>query len=134
MKRILYTLLVFAAVTVRAADWKTLDAFQCSVSRAQFDKQIETLYAPQGGFAEYLQYSSNAVALFSTAEKTGAPLFRLEFLIFIPPISHPPNYLIVPSLHCACAWTPATSVDLGPGWKKDSSSPIVTIGAYRRPL
>ncbi len=80
MRRILSPLLLaYLARAALATEWSVLEPFQRSLTRADFESACSNLYAPQGGLAKYLQFETNAVAIFSDAARTGAPAFRLEF-------------------------------------------------------
>ncbi len=88
----LLSVLALGVLSAGAADWSSLDARQHTITRAKFDELLATVYAPQGGIQEYLEYASNAVAIFSTAEKTGAPLYCVEFAnVDAPPTHVPPS-------------------------------------------
>ncbi len=54
-----------AAALLLAADWPALERHQRTITRAEFDKLLATVYCPSGAFANYLRYSANSVAILS---------------------------------------------------------------------
>ncbi len=62
-----------------AADWSVLEPYQQTVSRGEFETLLATVYCPSGAFTNYLTFTTNAVTVFSTTEKTNSPLFVLRF-------------------------------------------------------
>ena len=67
-----------AAVLLLAADWSALERHQQTITRAEFDKLLATVYCPSGAFTNYLACTTNAATIFSTPAKTNA-LFTLHF-------------------------------------------------------
>src|SRR5260221_11539930 len=80
-----------------AADWSTLEHRQQSVARVDFDRLIDRTYCPSGALTNYLMFTTNAVAVFSTTEKTAPALFSLRFATNAPspPLAVPPSPRIV---------------------------------------
>lgn len=80
MGRFLLCLMVAQAfLAVSAADWSTLEHHQQAITRAEFDKLVAGVYCPSGALTNYLTYSTNSVAVYSTPAKTDSPLFSLQF-------------------------------------------------------
>jgi hypothetical protein len=65
--------------TVSAADWSTLERYQQTISRAEFEALVARVYCPAGAFTNYLAFTTNSVSIFSTTDKTNPPLFVLHF-------------------------------------------------------
>jgi N-acetylmuramoyl-L-alanine amidase len=76
-------LALFAAAigstAVSAADWSTLEQYQRTISRPDFDNLLARVYCPSGALTNYLTFTTNSVTVFSTTEKTNPPLFTLRF-------------------------------------------------------
>ena len=66
------------STAARAADWSMLERYQQTVSRADFQNALASLYCPSGALTNYLGFGTNSVTIFSTPEKTNA-LFTLRF-------------------------------------------------------
>jgi hypothetical protein len=64
--------------TTSAADWSSLDRYQQTISRTEFETLLTRVYCPSGALTNYLTFSTNSVTVFSTSEKTNA-LFTLHF-------------------------------------------------------
>jgi len=62
-----------------AADWSTLERYQQTISRAEFETLLTNVYCPSGALTNYLVFTTNSVSVFSTTEKTNSPLFALRF-------------------------------------------------------
>src|SRR5579862_1856753 len=62
-----------------AADWSVLNQYQRTISHGEFDALVTNVYCPSGALANYLTYSSNSVTVYSTTDKSNAPLFTLQF-------------------------------------------------------
>lgn len=65
--------------TALAADWSTLEHYQQTISRAEFDTLVANVYCPSGALTNYLTFTTNSVSVFSTTAKTNPPLFALRF-------------------------------------------------------
>lgn len=74
----LLALVATAISTASAANWSSLDAYQETITRADFDRLLATIYCPSGALTNYLTYSINSVTLHSTPAKTNT-LFSLHF-------------------------------------------------------
>jgi len=79
---IICALTVWSA-TASAADWSSLDRYQQSISRAEFETLLSHVYCPSGALTNYLNFSTNSVTVFSTTEKTNA-FFTLRFASATP--------------------------------------------------
>ncbi len=78
---------------VSAADWSALEQYQRTISRPDFDNLLGRVYCPSGALTNYLAFTTNSVAVFSTTEKTNPPLFTLQFSApASSPVSHPPAF------------------------------------------
>jgi len=64
-----------AAALLLAADWSALERHQRTITRAEFDHLLATVYCPSGAFTNHLAYSTNSVTILS---KTNV-LFTLHF-------------------------------------------------------
>ena len=60
------------------ADWATLEPFQETMARSEFDSLLTNVYCPSAALTGCLAYASNAVTIYATPEKTNA-LFTLRF-------------------------------------------------------
>jgi hypothetical protein len=60
------------------ADWSTLERYQQTISHAEFEGLLSSIYCPSGVLTNYLSYGTNSVTVFSTPEKADA-LFTLRF-------------------------------------------------------
>jgi N-acetylmuramoyl-L-alanine amidase len=93
MGRTLIAVVVVAAVSatlpLSAADWSTLERYQRTITRAEFDKLVSQVYAPSGALTNYLTYTGNSVSIFSTPAKTDS-LFTLQFAPSQSTINHQP--------------------------------------------
>jgi len=67
-----------AAALLLAADWSALERHQQTITRAEFDHLVATVYCPSGAFDKYLGCADNTVTVFSTPAKTNS-LFTLRF-------------------------------------------------------
>ncbi|MCG3148846.1 MAG: hypothetical protein PCFJNLEI_02295 [Verrucomicrobiae bacterium] len=65
-------------VSTAHANWAVLNRFQETITRAEFDALLTTVYCPSGALTNYLTYTTNAVTVFSTPAKTNT-LFTLRF-------------------------------------------------------
>ncbi len=80
MGRILFALMVAqASLPVLAADWSALDRSQQTISRADFERLVTTLYSPSGALTNYLAYDKDSVLIYSSPGKSNAPLYTLRF-------------------------------------------------------
>ena len=78
--RFLFWLMVTQApLPVSADNWSALERYQQTITRAQFDKLVSHVYSPTGALTNYLAFTSNSLAVYSTPAKTNSPLFRLHF-------------------------------------------------------
>jgi hypothetical protein len=59
-------------------DWSQLDPYQQTITRAEFVRQINTLYAPNGFFWKYAQLGDDRVVVFADTLGT-IPLYTLYF-------------------------------------------------------
>jgi N-acetylmuramoyl-L-alanine amidase len=59
-------------------DWSALDAYQRTITRAEFTRLIDQVYTPDGGFWDYARISDDNVQIFSDLAKTRL-LFTLHF-------------------------------------------------------
>lgn len=59
-------------------DWSRLDAYQYTITRAEFLRLINDVYSPDGGFWKYCQLGDDRVLFFSDTLKT-QPLATLRF-------------------------------------------------------
>ena len=92
MGRLVFWLMVAqAALPVAAANWSSLDRFQQTITRAEFDKQLATVYCPSLAITNYLMYGTNSVSIFSTTDKTPPPLLTLHFGPSSSTINHKPS-------------------------------------------
>jgi N-acetylmuramoyl-L-alanine amidase len=69
------------AGTACAADWSLLEPAQSSITRERFETLVREVYAPSGALTNYLSVSNEAVEVYSSANRTGAPVFRLAFAV-----------------------------------------------------
>ncbi len=69
--------LVLAGIA-HAADWPSLERYQHTITRAEFNRLLSSVYSPTGDATNYLDYSTNSVTIFSTPARTNA-LFTLHF-------------------------------------------------------
>ena len=86
-------LLTFCAAVVWSAasfasDWSTLERYQQTISRPEFDNVLARVYCPSGALTNYLTYGTNSVTVFSTLEKTNE-LFTLRFSSGVSSNAHP---------------------------------------------
>ena len=80
MGRLLLWLMVAqAAWPALAADWSSLERYQQTITRVEFNRLVSQVYAPSGALANYLAYGANSVSIYSTTNKIGEPLFVLRF-------------------------------------------------------
>jgi N-acetylmuramoyl-L-alanine amidase len=80
MGRFLISLMLAQACFAGAAtDWSTLERYQQTISRAEFDTLLSRVYCPSGGITNHLAYGTNSVAVYSTSAKTNPSLFVLQF-------------------------------------------------------
>jgi len=75
-RRIIFILALLAGTC--QADWSTLEPFQETIPRSEFDSLLTNVYCPSAALTGCLAYASNSVTIFSTPEKTNA-LFTLRF-------------------------------------------------------
>jgi len=69
-------LIAFLAAGTVAADWSTLDRFQQTITRAEFDRLLFTVYSPDRAITNYLTYTANSVTIdgqFELRFATNAP-------------------------------------------------------------
>ncbi|HUK81917.1 MAG TPA: N-acetylmuramoyl-L-alanine amidase [Verrucomicrobiae bacterium] len=94
MGRLLFWLMVAqASLPALAVDWSSLERYQQTITRAEFDKLVLQVYAPTGALTNYLTYSTNSVSVYSTSDKIGKPLFTLRFGSDpLPLLSQPPSF------------------------------------------
>src|ERR1051326_8886121 len=70
--------IVMTCTTVAyATDWSSLDHYQRTISRAEFENLLTHVFCPSGALTNYLNFGTNSVTVFSTPEKTSA-LFTLQ--------------------------------------------------------
>ena len=62
-----------------AADWSVLEHYQRTISRAEFETLLTTVYCPSGALTNYLTYGTNSVAIYATPDKADSPIFTLQF-------------------------------------------------------
>ena len=79
MGRALIAALVWWAGGALAADWSALERYQQTITRAEFDDRVAHVYCPGGALAPYLAFTTNSVSVYSTTDRTNAPLFTLRF-------------------------------------------------------
>ncbi len=72
---------------VHAADWSSLDRYQNTITRADFDKLISQVYCPSGALTNYLAFTTHSVTIYSTPAKTSA-LFTLRFVTNTPSLRY----------------------------------------------
>jgi N-acetylmuramoyl-L-alanine amidase len=70
---------VLWSVGASAADWSTLERYQQTITRADFDRLMMRVYCPSGALTNYLTYATNSVAVFSATDKTNPSIFTLRF-------------------------------------------------------
>ena len=59
-------------------DWSVLDAYQRTITRAEFTRLIDTIYTSDGAFWDYTKIDDDKVIVYSDLAKT-EPLFTLHF-------------------------------------------------------
>jgi N-acetylmuramoyl-L-alanine amidase len=59
-------------------DWSSLDAYQKTITRAEFARLINQVYTPDGGFWDFADIDDDKVVVYSDAAKT-EPVFTLHF-------------------------------------------------------
>ena len=59
-----------------APDWKSLEAFQETITREEFQKLLETVYAPQGAWKDVIEIGEAAARILTRAD---SPPFILRF-------------------------------------------------------
>jgi hypothetical protein len=59
-------------------DWSALNAYQKTITRAEFSRLIDNVYTPDGAFWAYATIDDNQVKIYSDTAKT-EPLFTLHF-------------------------------------------------------
>jgi N-acetylmuramoyl-L-alanine amidase len=72
-------IITICSTNVCAADWSTLEHYQQTISRAEFETLLANVYCPSDAFTNYLTVTTDSVTVFSTIEKTNPPLFTLRF-------------------------------------------------------
>jgi N-acetylmuramoyl-L-alanine amidase len=60
-------------------DWSTLERYQQTISRTDFDTLLSRVYCRSGAITNFLAYGTNSVAVYSTSARTGPSLFVLQF-------------------------------------------------------
>lgn len=70
------------------ADWSSLDRYQRTITRQDFEKLVTTLYSPSGALTGYLNYDKDSVRIYSSPDKSNAPLYTLRFAS-APPARQP---------------------------------------------
>jgi N-acetylmuramoyl-L-alanine amidase len=60
------------------ADWSSLQKYQQTISRTEFETLLSHVYCPSAALTNYLTFQTNSVAVFSTPDKTNL-LFMLRF-------------------------------------------------------
>jgi N-acetylmuramoyl-L-alanine amidase len=68
-----------AACAAAPADWASLDRYQQTITRADFEKSLKDLYCPSGAMTNYLEITPDSVRVFSTADRQPPALFELKF-------------------------------------------------------
>lgn len=92
------------APIVNAGDWSSLERFQKSVTRVEFERLVNQVYCPSGALTNYLTFTTNAVTIYSTSAKTNA-LFTLQFAGKPQvPIRHPPLRIVLDPGHIGGEW------------------------------
>jgi hypothetical protein len=61
-----------------APDWSSLDAYQRTITRAEFSRLIDQVYSPDGAFWDYARINDARVVVYSDSAKT-EPLLTLKF-------------------------------------------------------
>jgi hypothetical protein len=59
-------------------DWSALDAYQRTITRAEFSRLIDNVYSPDGGFWGYTRIDDDKVIVYSDLAKT-QPIWTLHF-------------------------------------------------------
>ncbi|MCE0497877.1 MAG: hypothetical protein LV481_08030, partial [Methylacidiphilales bacterium] len=59
-------------------DWSSLEAYQKTITRAEFTRLINQVYTPDGGFWDFANINDDKVVVYSDSAKT-EPLFTLHF-------------------------------------------------------
>jgi len=59
-------------------DWASLEAYQKTITRAEFARLINQVYTPDGGFWDFVKIDDDKMILYSDPAKT-EPLFTLHF-------------------------------------------------------
>ncbi len=59
-------------------DWSSLEAYQKTITRAEFTRLINEVYTPDGGFWDFAKIDDGKVVVYSDSAKT-EPLFTLHF-------------------------------------------------------
>ena len=91
MERLLFWLMVAqASLPASAADWSTLERYQQTITREEFDRLVSQVYAPADALTNYLKFSTNSVTVFTAPDKSNA-LFTLRFG------SAPSSFILRPS-------------------------------------
>src|SRR5262245_22455279 len=62
-----------------AADWASLERYQQTITRAEFDTLLSQVYSPSSALTNYLTFTTNSVAVYSAPTKVNPPVFTLRF-------------------------------------------------------
>jgi len=62
-----------------AADWKSLEEFSGTLTRAQFEQRLHEVFDPHGGLLPFLLITDQSVSIYDSPMKTGAPLATITF-------------------------------------------------------
>jgi len=68
-----------SSVPSREPDWDRLAPYQRTISREQFERLLAARYDPRQALRPCLAFTDDNVAVYSTPQQTGQPLFRLHF-------------------------------------------------------
>lgn len=78
--RILTMLLAFAyASTVQGADWSTLDVYQRSISKREFERLIATVFCPSQELDRFVSVSNDSVQIYRDTARPECALYTLYF-------------------------------------------------------
>ncbi|MCE0483448.1 MAG: N-acetylmuramoyl-L-alanine amidase [Methylacidiphilales bacterium] len=69
-------------------EWSTLDLYQGTITRQQFEDKLHTLYDPFSGFTPYLDIKDTQVTIYPSPTERRVPQFVLQFA--------PPNQALAP--------------------------------------
>ena len=119
-------------------DYRRLDAYQETMTREEFVRALDTLYAPHGGWKPFVRLDAQAAVL----RKTGVALDDLYTLRFAADDAHkkpgrPPSGVRVRRCHpprrpatdrspaCASRWIPVISGGVGRAWRNAGSASAI---------